>query len=253
MVCKSCRVLLRADMLSNVNELNSVVAQYESDTQIQLEYCERGKRTREAKDRRTVKHHAWKAMKWNCPEGQPNQEQTIQDRYWGDERYREAMRNQGYDDDTIGEMDEQFQAILEYDDVKEEERVQIQMWQREGRDPTAAAAQLPKGRQKGFKGGWMGTGFREEEEVTKSGRWLVRDEVERTTSSGPQDWGDERYASEDQWTRARKYHHNALFRMPDPDSETRASDFEGYDRTWWSSAPSGSGGQWRWREHWQSR
>ncbi len=72
----------------------------------------------------------------------------------------------------------------------------------------------------------MGTGMRSEEEITRSGRWLVRD-FEEQPGPGP----IQRYANEDQWSRARRYEHQALFRMPDPESETRASDFEGYSQT----------------------
>ncbi len=130
LVCKVCRTLLRAEQLSSVDELNSVVSQYEQDMQMQFEYVERGKRTPEARQRRTIKHHAYKAMKWNMPPGQLNPEQTVEQRYWGDAKYRESMREIGWSDETIGEMDDLYQAVQAYDEVKEDERAQLEAWQR---------------------------------------------------------------------------------------------------------------------------
>ncbi len=182
-------------------------------------------------------------MKWNMPPGELNPEPKVEDRYWGDERYRDSMRELGWTDETIGEMDDLYQAVEAYDEVKDEERAQLEAsMQSSGRETSASAAEAPKGKQKGMKGGWMGTGMRSEEEITRSGRWLVR-EFEEEPGPGPV----QRYATEDQWSRARRYEHRALFRMPDPESETRASDFEGYSRTWWSSSWSGRGRRdWQW-------
>ncbi len=241
LVCKVCRTFLRAEQLSSVEELNAVVTQYEHDMQVQVEYVERGKRTDEARQRRSVKHHTYKAWKWNQQPGELDRTQTVKQRYRADERYRESMREVGWTDEDIGDMDELYEAIQAYDEVKDEERAQIAMWQSRGRETSASAAELPKGRQKGLKGGWIGTGQRTEEEITRSGRWLVRE---------PEDEGPGepyRYATEDQWTRAQRYEHQALYRMPDPDSETRASDFEGYSRSWWAPSWSGRGRRdWQW-------
>ncbi len=45
------------------------------------------------------------------PPGELNPEQTVEQRYWGDDRYRESMREIGWSDDTIGGLDDLYQAV----------------------------------------------------------------------------------------------------------------------------------------------
>ncbi len=98
-------------------------------------------------------------------------------------------------------MDEMAEAIEEFDDQREADRAWADRFG--SRRETPADEDAPKGRQKGFKGGWMGTGQRTEEERVRAGRW-------RTHMDPVQDPTRGRLASEHQWELATQCQHRNL-------------------------------------------
>ncbi len=162
-------------------------------------------------------------------------DKKVSERYFEDPEHRNTMLEQGWTDDTIHERDTLAEALEAFDDVKEERmRAQAMVSSRE------TTAQPSKGKQEGLKGGWMGMGMRPDEDVARAGRWRI--------TKVPEDVPDPqmRLATEEQWARARRYQHHAIYQMPSEEESEESSSGGWQPWQQWSSRGAGSWQSWHW-------
>ncbi len=150
-------------------------------------------------------------MEWRRnPDGTRIREEgaTIEMRFNADERYRRRLEEMGWNEENIPEMDEHVQAIEAFDEQREEDA----LWaQRFSSSASSAGSEQSKGKGKGVKGGFMGTGWRTQEERVYAGHW------KKVRHPGV-DPGRARHLNEEQWRLAQQYQHQGVYQLP-PEEE----------------------------------
>ncbi len=184
-------------------------------------------------------------MEWQRnPDGTRIREEgaTIEMRFNADEQYRARMEEMGWTEENIHEMDEQVQALEAFDEQREEDALWAQRFS-SGASSAGSEESKGKGKTTGFKGGYMGTGWRSREDRVYAGHW----KQVRYPRADP---GQARHLSEEQWRLAQQYQHQGVYQLPPAgETDTLADIAEEEEETVYYPGAWHQGWQgWRWQQ-----